>query len=636
MLKKIMAGLLMVVMVLGFVNLSPLSTTVHAFKNFDVEVIKDSAPIREGYYETKKAIDWVKKGTRLTIVDDKLNLKLRTWYKVKGGGWIYSGNVKKAHDHKVVFDKYGKTHPHLAEYRCKGCDIGGYCGQETTKVKGCAECYPPKSSSSSTESKKQNTNKVPNSNVTTNSDILAPSRDSFQEEVEKNLGTPVHKHNYEFSKYSNSHPHYAIYSCSCKDGYEDKTKTRKMTGCEICYPHTHKYELKGYDKVHPHVANYACSCGNGYCKNNETTKVKTCSQCYPYGYGNDHFCQFVFSGKYLNEHPHHAINECKVCGKQEIDYDRTKDNSSCKICNDPFRENLEMYPDFHGRVYDLTTGDIIYTPQKVTLDELYSFAESMHITLDTLGLIPAFGEIFDGINALYYIVEGDYVNAALSGMAVVPIIGTVSTTGKITANVGKAYVKESAQKAAGRIAFKETTEEVAEKVAIKVTSKNVKRLSEKACRIINNYREYPESVLRTIKNISDNTSIKINKAFYNGDLLVGRKYTEYVESTYTGLKYGYDSKLKKHRFYHILDKHSANPIEAGGTLFKTTGKEVIDTIERTYKKHKVLDVNPQGIRTAYIMDAGEVIGKNNERYMLIVIENGTDVISAYPYANSKF
>lgn len=46
-----------------------------------------------------------------------------------------------------------------------------------------------------------------------------------------------------------------------------------------------------------------------------------------------------------------------------------------------------------------------------------------HGSLEALGLAPVIGEVFDGINALWYAAEGDYTNASLSGVSMIPIIG---------------------------------------------------------------------------------------------------------------------------------------------------------------------------------------------------------------------
>lgn len=55
-----------------------------------------------------------------------------------------------------------------------------------------------------------------------------------------------------------------------------------------------------------------------------------------------------------------------------------------------------------------------------------TFSDIAHGILDFIGLIPVVGEIADGINAIYYAVEGDFFNAALSGISAIPVIGYIS------------------------------------------------------------------------------------------------------------------------------------------------------------------------------------------------------------------
>lgn len=57
--------------------------------------------------------------------------------------------------------------------------------------------------------------------------------------------------------------------------------------------------------------------------------------------------------------------------------------------------------------------------------------------LDVVGLVPGLGEIADGANALIYLGRGDYSNAALSAAAMIPIVGSVATGGKIIKKVTK-------------------------------------------------------------------------------------------------------------------------------------------------------------------------------------------------------
>ena len=45
-------------------------------------------------------------------------------------------------------------------------------------------------------------------------------------------------------------------------------------------------------------------------------------------------------------------------------------------------------------------------------------------------MIPVAGAVFDGINATWYLAEGDYTNAALSGMTLIPVVGEFAGAGK--------------------------------------------------------------------------------------------------------------------------------------------------------------------------------------------------------------
>ena len=618
MLRKFTAGLLTIIMLVTFISISLPTGVAYAFENFKVEVIKSKAPIREGYYESKDVKKWVTKGTTLTIVGDKTNLWGNLWYKVKGGGYIYSGNVEKLHDHKIVITGYETAHPHYAIHKCKYCDDGATCGPETKKVKGCEKCYP-----SSQESKKENTNKVPNTNVTTPADILVPKQPSLQEEIEKKQGTTeTHKHNYKLSHYSSTHPHYAIYKCSCSDSYTEKSKTEKQSGCTTCYPpHKHEYNLVGYSDTHPHIAVYKCSCKEQYSDSSVTTKVKDCKQCYPYGYGNDHFCQFVCTNRYLNEHPHYTIAECTVCGKEEIDYKETHYSSKCNICNSSFKNNMDTIPDFHGRIYDLSTGGIIYTPKKVTVDELYDFAEELHLTLDALGLFPVVGEVFDGINVAYYIVEGNFIDAALSGASMIPIVGTVSTTGKIAKKAGYLTIDASTRtvKKASLNLTKEIVEEGIEK-----------NVSEAGLKILNVTKKYPEETLKTIKKITFNSSIRLDELYYNGSLLISRGYKGTVISP-AGIKYTAGSS-QGHRIYHVLERHglSQKGITGHGTLFNVDNMELFETIDDIYSSGNLLDiVEKTDGRVYHYYEAGKTIGLNGETKLKMIFEGDT-LITAYP------
>ena len=54
-----------------------------------------------------------------------------------------------------------------------------------------------------------------------------------------------------------------------------------------------------------------------------------------------------------------------------------------------------------------------------------------HLALDGLGMVPGFGAIADGANALWYLAEGNYTDAAMSALAAVPGIGDAAAAGKL-------------------------------------------------------------------------------------------------------------------------------------------------------------------------------------------------------------
>ncbi|MCS7475926.1 LamG-like jellyroll fold domain-containing protein [Umezawaea endophytica] len=53
-----------------------------------------------------------------------------------------------------------------------------------------------------------------------------------------------------------------------------------------------------------------------------------------------------------------------------------------------------------------------------------------HTALDVAGLVPGFGEIADGVNALWYLAEGNYVDAGLSAAGMIPFGGWGATAAK--------------------------------------------------------------------------------------------------------------------------------------------------------------------------------------------------------------
>jgi hypothetical protein len=46
--------------------------------------------------------------------------------------------------------------------------------------------------------------------------------------------------------------------------------------------------------------------------------------------------------------------------------------------------------------------------------------DDFQLAIDVVGLVPFLGEVADGVNAVIYLAREDYVNASLSGAAMVP------------------------------------------------------------------------------------------------------------------------------------------------------------------------------------------------------------------------
>ncbi|NDV73507.1 hypothetical protein [Burkholderia cenocepacia] len=101
----------------------------------------------------------------------------------------------------------------------------------------------------------------------------------------------------------------------------------------------------------------------------------------------------------------------------------------------------------------------------------------VHGGLDAAGLIPGLGAVPDLLNAGIYAVEGDYVNAGISAVAAIPVVGDAALAGKYAAKGGKLALKESeklAAKEAEKLAAKEAEEKAAKEAAEKTSKKTEK------------------------------------------------------------------------------------------------------------------------------------------------------------------
>ena len=62
-----------------------------------------------------------------------------------------------------------------------------------------------------------------------------------------------------------------------------------------------------------------------------------------------------------------------------------------------------------------------------------------HDILDDVGLVPIIGDLADGINAIAYLTEGDYVNAGISTSATLPFVGWFATGSKLANRAHTVY-----------------------------------------------------------------------------------------------------------------------------------------------------------------------------------------------------
>jgi len=93
-----------------------------------------------------------------------------------------------------------------------------------------------------------------------------------------------------------------------------------------------------------------------------------------------------------------------------------------------------IYSDVPHAPIQLTNPPIVpeTTAEKNELASMWKSASPwMHGTLDVIGFFPVVGDfIGDGLNAVIYTAEGNYVDAAISATAIIPIAGLAATGGK--------------------------------------------------------------------------------------------------------------------------------------------------------------------------------------------------------------
>ena len=112
-----------------------------------------------------------------------------------------------------------------------------------------------------------------------------------------------------------------------------------------------------------------------------------------------------------------------------------------------------------------------------------SWKDTVHTGLDIAGAIPVVGIFADGANAAIYTAEGDYDNAAISGVSaaanLIPGGGAVMKGGKLVVKGGQALLKAEVKQVAKQTA-KEIAEAAAKKAAKEAEEAAAKKLAKEA------------------------------------------------------------------------------------------------------------------------------------------------------------
>ncbi len=115
----------------------------------------------------------------------------------------------------------------------------------------------------------------------------------------------------------------------------------------------------------------------------------------------------------------------------------------------------------------------------MSLPQALPVADSEVAGLDIAGFVPGFGEIADGVNAVIYLAEGRYAEAAISAAAMIPIVGDAGKAAKWGVKAGKKALGKGAGKA-GKQATKEVAKEAAERGGKELAEESAERVGKEA------------------------------------------------------------------------------------------------------------------------------------------------------------
>lgn len=635
-------------------QMSVMTTSVYAFNNYQITANQDTT-VRKEASQDAKIVKKLKKGEKLTVTGETTNKWGNLWYKVSGG-YVYSGNFTKvstSNEKKVItknvnFNVYALVDTTVRKeyyetatvvrnvkknevmsvtqeisnkwgnlwYKVRDGYI--YSGKvaKTDKPTLEPQYTPPQSSTTLTVVPKEQERVENQTNSTVNK--VDPSKENNK------INQNTHSHNYQKVGYNKEHPHYAKYECVCGSGYSSNTETTKDNTCSICTDpcvNGHNYVVSGYEKSHPHYTMYQCTrCDSGYCSD-ETNKINSCYECVPQVCKDEndaHVCVYNKDGGRLKEHPHYKIMVCS-CGKEKVDKTDTGYDEDCNLCNNKFNLSDVTYSDFYGRLIDLGNGRLV-SLTSAQQDAIEEFAADYHYSLDLFGMIPVVGNFFDLANGASYLIEGRYAEALLSGAALIPYVGILSTEGKVVAKSGT-LVLDGAEEGLESLAI----------VSVKKGAiKGEENLSKAAYEALKAADAIPESLWVSLKKIYESRDLYISECFYGNKLLITKAYKGSVTS-YAGIVYEPEG-IEGNRIVHIM-QHASDSKAKGKSLFNETGNRLFSMIDDVFLNGDLVKIEDKieygELRTVYTLDAGYTIGKKGEHYMNVVMKDDK-IVTAYP------
>jgi RHS repeat-associated protein len=119
----------------------------------------------------------------------------------------------------------------------------------------------------------------------------------------------------------------------------------------------------------------------------------------------------------------------------------------------------------------------------------FSLSDVVHTSLDVVGLVPGFGEIADGVNAVIYLAEGNYADAALSAASMIPLAGNAVAVAKMAKKVDKAVSAAKAAAAAKALDKAREIDKAAEIAKAAEKAKAVEKAQERADKLSKVSRE---------------------------------------------------------------------------------------------------------------------------------------------------